>query len=300
MSTQESRVKIFEQQKQVVDCYYRGVDAYISDWESAFAWIHTYPLKTLDAILGPAPQRILTLGDGRGALESRYLKTLGHDAVPGDVCVDNLRNAKDCGLIDEYLELNAENLDLPDQSFDFVLMKEALHHLQRPYLGIYEMLRVAKKGLILLEPHREYPSTITACFKEISRRLLRREGSAGKARLPTVKYESIGNYLYFFSAYEFTQAALALGITDVAFRFCHRPYEHGDDCSLTGDELKRFIRRRKIRMIYQDLLKGRQRRPVLCYAMFKSVLTQEQKSRLIASGYDVPQLQENPILQKAA
>ena len=33
-----------------------------------------------------------------------------------------------------------------DNSFDIVFTKESMHHWPRPYLGIYEMLRVAAKS----------------------------------------------------------------------------------------------------------------------------------------------------------
>jgi SAM-dependent methyltransferase len=49
--------------------------------------------------------------------------------------------------------LNAEHLDLPDASVDVVLVQDGLHHLQSPVRGFTEMLRVAKLGVVFLEPH---------------------------------------------------------------------------------------------------------------------------------------------------
>lgn len=51
------------------------------------------------------------------------------------------------------LILNAENLDLENESFDVVLVQDGLHHLSSPIQGFTEMLRVAKRGVVFLEPH---------------------------------------------------------------------------------------------------------------------------------------------------
>jgi hypothetical protein len=49
---------------------------------------------------------------------------------------------------------NAECLTYPPQSFDVVICKEGLHHLPRPILGLYEMLRVCRKAAIVIEPYQ--------------------------------------------------------------------------------------------------------------------------------------------------
>ena len=51
-----------------------------------------------------------------------------------------------------YELANAEALPYPGRSFDLVLCKEALHHLARPVLGFYEMLRVCRHRAVFLEP----------------------------------------------------------------------------------------------------------------------------------------------------
>jgi ubiquinone/menaquinone biosynthesis C-methylase UbiE len=49
--------------------------------------------------------------------------------------------------------LDAEKMDLPDSSYDLVLVQDGLHHLSRPPVGLTEMLRVARRGVIVIEPH---------------------------------------------------------------------------------------------------------------------------------------------------
>ena len=49
---------------------------------------------------------------------------------------------------------NAEALTYPSRSYDLVFCKEGLHHLARPVLGVYEMLRVCRRTVIFIEPYR--------------------------------------------------------------------------------------------------------------------------------------------------
>jgi hypothetical protein len=50
------------------------------------------------------------------------------------------------------LELDAEAMDIPDDSFDLVVVKDGLHHLSRPVLGYNEMIRVARRAVVVMEP----------------------------------------------------------------------------------------------------------------------------------------------------
>jgi SAM-dependent methyltransferase len=54
------------------------------------------------------------------------------------------------------LELNAEDMDLEDNSFDLVLVQDGLHHLPRPVLGLNEMVRIARRGVAVIEPQRGF------------------------------------------------------------------------------------------------------------------------------------------------
>jgi ubiquinone/menaquinone biosynthesis C-methylase UbiE len=53
----------------------------------------------------------------------------------------------------KHRRLDAENIDLPDESVDLVLVQAGLHHLPRPVTGFNEMIRVARKAVIVIEPH---------------------------------------------------------------------------------------------------------------------------------------------------
>lgn len=51
------------------------------------------------------------------------------------------------------VQQNAEALTLPDNSYDVALVQDGLHELRRPMLGLTEMLRVARRAVVVIEPH---------------------------------------------------------------------------------------------------------------------------------------------------
>lgn len=46
-----------------------------------------------------------------------------------------------------------KNLSFKNDAFDFVFIAASLHHLKEPLKGLYELLRAAKYGLIVIEPN---------------------------------------------------------------------------------------------------------------------------------------------------
>jgi SAM-dependent methyltransferase len=52
-----------------------------------------------------------------------------------------------------YRVENGESLSFDSGSFDLVFCKESLHHLARPVLGLYEMLRVCRRAALWIEPY---------------------------------------------------------------------------------------------------------------------------------------------------
>lgn len=56
----------------------------------------------------------------------------------------------------QYKKENIESISAKNKSFDIVFCKESLHHLPRPVLGFYEMLRVCKKAVVFIEPNETF------------------------------------------------------------------------------------------------------------------------------------------------
>ena len=48
---------------------------------------------------------------------------------------------------------DAQRLPFVDGSFDLVLVQDGIHHLKNPALGVTEMLRVARRAVVVIEPH---------------------------------------------------------------------------------------------------------------------------------------------------
>lgn len=76
-----------------------------------------------------------------------------------DITLSNLQpdlvegEHRDSGFQVKQLAIDAEQVDLRDGSFDCVFAHEVLHHCRSPHRGLCEMLRVARKHVVLLEPN---------------------------------------------------------------------------------------------------------------------------------------------------
>lgn len=87
---------------------------------------------------------------------------------------------------------DGEDMSFADDSFDFAFIAGSLHHLPRPVLGLYELLRVSRRGAIAIEPNDS---------------LLTR--AATRLGLAT-EVEPVGNYVYRFSAHDVKRIARSL------------------------------------------------------------------------------------------
>lgn len=64
-----------------------------------------------------------------------------------------------------YERQNCEHVCLPSGSWDLVFCKAGLHHLARPVLGLYEMLRVCRRAVIIQEP---FNSALGRMFRRLN------------------------------------------------------------------------------------------------------------------------------------
>jgi ubiquinone/menaquinone biosynthesis C-methylase UbiE len=58
------------------------------------------------------------------------------------------------GFAARFLVADAENLAFADRSFDVVAVHDGLHHLEHPERAIREMARIARYGVLILDPVR--------------------------------------------------------------------------------------------------------------------------------------------------
>jgi hypothetical protein len=112
----------------------------------------------LDALRRAVPtgvpvESVLIVCGGVGG-EGTFFRRRGfRDVTVSDFSSEALER---CNRLDPGLKtslLDAEDMDVADSSYDLVVVQDGLHHLPRPTLGLAEMLRVARVGVILIEPH---------------------------------------------------------------------------------------------------------------------------------------------------
>jgi SAM-dependent methyltransferase len=98
-------------------------------------------------------QRVLIVGGS--AADEHTLRQVGftnivNSNLPTDM--DRL-GADDSAPGTQHIPLDAENIDLPDDSFDLVFASEVLHHCISPHRAVCEMLRVSRRYVLFLEPN---------------------------------------------------------------------------------------------------------------------------------------------------
>lgn len=168
--------------------------------DNSSTWSHYVCMNDIKNFFKCIPaSSFLVLGDGSGGRESRFISNFGHDVLSTDTCTISLKQAFEKKLIEKYEYCNVEDIKYDNNSFDYVFIKETLHHVPRPYLGIYEMIRVAKKAVIIIEPHVQ----------------ILHDTYLG--------YEECGNYSYRFNQFDFMQVAASLKLQGISYTFSHNP-----------------------------------------------------------------------------
>jgi len=222
-------------------------------------WRHTRLLAPVLEVLGGLKNHSwLTIGDGAGT-DAWRLSQAGFDNVLATDLDDTvLRQTKESGHIKSFSVENAESLSFPDNSFDFVLCKEALHHMSRPYAAIYEFFRVARYGVVVIEP--QDPWVDWPCRTDAT----------------SPHYEAVGNYVYQYSAREFEKIAYGLNITGVAT-------QHMVDVYLPGCEFAHCVEgdaiweqtKEKVEQSTQAMKEGTIKPNYIQGVFFKNTVTSE-------------------------
>jgi SAM-dependent methyltransferase len=190
---------------------------------------------------------------------------------------------------------NAESLSFQDSVFDYVFCKESYHHFPRPMLALYEMLRVAKSGVLLIEPNDayiidRYSKILFRNLKNIIKIIL------GK-KINKHFFEESGNYVFSISWREIEKVALGLNYKIVTFRgindtfFSGVEYEKMSDNGPLQKKVKRSIN------IENFLCKlGFMDHNLLASILFKKEPSKELHQQLIDEGYEIIQLPDNPYI----
>ena len=259
-------------------------------------WRFARMYQLADPILQACPgAEWLTVGDGRFGLDAQYLIAHGAQALPTDLAETLLAEAKAQGRIREYRKENAESLSFADASFDFVLCKESLHHFPQPMKALYEMLRVARRGVLLIEPcDHEFPDTAMTTISRLLKNVVKR--ALGKATNGH-RFEDVGNYVYGISRREIEKVALGAGLPVVAFRRLNDYYIVGSEFA-PADEGNAMFRKIRRQIAHYDL---RCRLGINQYGLLGALILKGPADpplieSLSSSGFDVVALPKSPAL----
>jgi len=186
----------------------------------------------------------LTVGDGRFGKDAKYLLDKGADAHASDISDALLKKSHEAGYLPKYSEENAEALSFKDCHFDYTFCKESYHHFPRPMVAVYEMLRVSKKGIFLIEPNDIHVDSgcLARAFWQCKNTL---KSILGKPLNKKHNFEEVGNYLFSVSQREIEKVAMGLNYKYVAFKYLNDVYLPGagsEPLSDNGPFLKKFNR----------------------------------------------------------
>ncbi|HEV8271813.1 MAG TPA: class I SAM-dependent methyltransferase [Chitinophagaceae bacterium] len=267
-------------------------------------WRHDRMYKPLSPLLKNNPKtKWLTVGDARLGLDSIKLKNIEPtlDILPVDISTVLLEYAKKNNLITNYAKENAEKLSFADNTFDFAFCKESFHHFPRPYIALYEMIRVAKNAVILIEPNeidilsRALTGRLWIGFKQFIKKIIGKKN----LHIDTGNFETVGNYVYTVSKREIEKVALGIGLTTVAFYYFNDVYIYGtefekaESSSILFKKIKAGIRKKDIRSkLGIDPYKN------IITIIFKQKPSEKICKELVKNKFEIVQLPENPYIAR--
>lgn len=166
----------------------------------------------------------LTVCGGSG-MDAEYFARAGARVISSDLSLGAAQRARTRfqkhGLSIQSVVADVEHLPLADQSVDLVAVHDGLHHLADPYLGLAEMVRVAKRWVIVTEPAR---ASITAVATRLGLALATEESGNQVARLVP---SEVVEYLH-------AQGFRPLKVERYAMYYRHRPGRIMQVASLRG------------------------------------------------------------------
>lgn len=127
-----------------------SVDYEANPYHDYFRELPFLSLKKRFALDG---QSVLVASCGNG-IDVHYLRKHFADVRfhASDIAESAVALTMDTFAVDGSVQDN-EHLLFPDDTFDYSLVAASLHHLLRPHMGLYELLRVSRKGVIAIEPN---------------------------------------------------------------------------------------------------------------------------------------------------
>jgi 2-polyprenyl-3-methyl-5-hydroxy-6-metoxy-1,4-benzoquinol methylase len=255
------------------------------------------PLKYLTPFLN-STKTWLTIGDYNG-LEANYLLQRNQNVTASDLSDAMLKEAKSEGLIKEYSKQNVERLTYNDNTFDYVVCKEAFHHFPRAYLGLYEMIRVSKTAAILITEPIDILSkmSLLVLIKNICDKI--NPLYINRFWKNRFSWETVGNYVFKISEREVEKISMGMGLPCIAFKRydnfkSHEKIEGMHDVPIN----QRLYRKIKLKLAIRSLISSLGLIPhgSLCCVIFKEQPGETVVRGMIDRGFITLQLPKNPYL----
>lgn len=252
----------------------------------------------------------LTVGDGRYGLDSYRLNRLfGIDAFPTDISEGALKIAAEKGVISRYGVENAELLSFADRSFEVVFCKESFHHFPRPIIALYEMIRVASKAVVLIEPNDRNVLVSPRVLVRQAVRMAYNRLFPHSTRFDRNyrffadygnMFEPSGNYLYALSRRELEKVVQGINLYGMAWLGMNDHYVKGCEFVPAKDdneifrEIRDTIRRKDEKCLKSPLF----HEPGLLIAiLFREQVEPVLRTAMEKSGYLFADTRRNPHLK---
>ncbi len=258
-------------------------------------WRHERMYKTLTPFLSDKNDKWLTVGDGIGT-DANWLQDQQVKVIASDISDFILKQAKDQGYIQEFSKENAEHISFDDNSFAYTFCKEAYHHFPRPYLALYEMIRVSSKAVILIEPEDiGIQMPIIVLLKNILDRFS--PSLINKVWKNRFSFEEVGNYVYKISERELEKVAMGINLPCIAFKGINDYYTTKLDLSEPTSNTK-ILKKVKSKIRFKNFLcrLGLIPYQLKTCVIFKEEPSQQVKSSMRDMGYKIVEMAKNPYI----
>ena len=275
-------------------------------------WRHNRMLSLIKPFIS-GDKSWLTVGDGRYGTDAHFIISEGGIAHASDISDRLLKIGSEAGFIGTFSAENAERLSFADNSFDYVLIKEAFHHFPRPWIALYEAFRVCRKAVILIEPNDDESHLKTSAISTISvigalkiiarsvKLIAKRLLGGNQPQSSSYWFEPVGNFGYTVNPKELEKFLLGMHHRHIATTGINDAYEEGVEfinLESPSEEERKVIKRVQsvIRKADQSCEAGLSSYHLLLAALFKEKPTNHTKNLLTKIGWQIKELPKNPYL----
>ncbi len=280
------------------------------DEETVDYWRHSKMYQTIAPVAAHNKEaKWLSIGDGRYGLDAyRLNKIFNIDIFPTDISKSMISRGKDLGFISRYGVENAEELSFHDSAFDIVFCKESFHHFPRPMIALYEMIRVSKHAVILIEPNDYHVLKHPISFaKSLVKWLLShlfwndryKNYNFSLFSCKPSSFEKSGNFVYTLSKIELEKITHALNLKEFAWKG-HNDYytkgcefERAEPYNKVFTQTKKNIKKMDKRCRWLPLFFDYN---LITAVIFKTEIDKELKKEMQSFGYKFSEIKPNPYI----